>query len=355
MDYFQKINIKKTGFLVFLLVIAAASLFIFNQYFYKNQQVIASEREELAVTGTIEAKSVTAAFKVPGKIQELHVNEGDRVELGGSLALLESKELQAKLTQAQAAREAADAVANQAQKGVGAATEEVEAAIQYAESKVAQAEVGLKNAKQLYDRVVPLHENGVASDKELDEAANNYELAQKTLEEAEAGLAQAESARKKVEVAEAAHGAALGQCKQADGAISEAQAYLDNILLTAPICGYITQKFLEAGEMVNAGTPVFEITDLANTHVKVFISEKKIGRVHLGQEAEIRVDAFPDKVFKGKVVWINNAGEFAVKKAVDDQHERDIRSFQVKIEIPNPDLVLKTGMTARVKILEGGE
>ena len=75
--------------------------------------------------------------------------------------------------------------------------------------------------------------------------------------------------------------------------------------------------------------------------------------MHLGREAEIRVDAFPDKVFKGKVVWINNAGEFAVKKAVDDQHERDIRSFQVKIEIPNPDLVLKTGMTARVKILEG--
>ena len=84
----------------------------------------------------------------------------------------------------------------------------------------------------------------------------------------------------------------------------------------------------------------------------MFISEKKIGRVRLGQKVEIRVPAFPDKVFEGKVVFINNAGEFAVKKAVNEQYQHDIRSFEVKIDVPNQDLLLKVGMTANVKILE---
>jgi len=119
--------------------------------------------------------------------------------------------------------------------------------------------------------------------------------------------------------------------------------------------GYITQKYLQLGEMLNAGTPVFEITDLAHTYVNIYISEDKIGRVQLNQEAEITVDAFPERVFKGKVVLVNGAGEFAVKKAINEQYEHDIRSFKVKIDVPNSDLALKTGMTARVKIIEGAE
>lgn len=66
------------------------------------------------------------------------------------------------------------------------------------------------------------------------------------------------------------------------------------------------------------------------------------------------MDSFPGRFFKGKVVWINDAGEFAVRKAVNEQYDHDIRSFEVKIDVPNPDLVLKTGMTARVRILEEG-
>lgn len=135
--------------------------------------------------------------------------------------------------------------------------------------------------------------------------------------------------------------------------MQEAETYLRNTHLKAPISGYITKKFLEAGEMVGAGTPVFEITDLEHTYVKVYIDERKIGRVHLNQAVEVRVDSFPGRVFKGKVVYISDAGEFAVRKAVNEQYDHDIRSFEVKIDIPNPDLVLKTGMTARVKILEG--
>ncbi len=348
---FTKIDIKKIIFVLLFLGITALAVFIFATL-NKHQSTVIKERDDITATGTIEARNVMASFKIPGKIENIYVDEGSKVEMGQELARLESRELAAKLAQAKGAHEAARATARQASESVPLTSQQVETSIEQAQAKVAQAEVAVNDAKLLYDRMSALYESEATSQKSFDDAKNNYELAQNKLREAQAVLQQAESSRLKVEVAQAQHEAALGQSEQAGGAVQEAQAYLENTVMKAPLSGYITQKLLEQGEMVNAGTPVFEITDLQHTYVKVFISEKKIGRVHLGQEAEVTVDSFPDKVFKGKVVWINNAGEFAVRKAVNEQYEHDIRSFEVKIDISNPDLALKTGMTAVAKIIE---
>lgn len=367
MNALNRIGFKKAAVTVLLAGITAAAVFIFHNYFYKQQAAIAEERDSLTATGTIEARTAMAAFKIAGKIEALLVDEGARVEQGQELARLDCSELDAKLAQAEGAYAAAQGQVNQASNNVTYQSQQIEAKIKQAEAGVAEAEVGVKdaqdqlnNAKDLYDRLNLLHDQGAVDDRKLEEARNGYErarnaydAAQKKLQEALALLDQAISARTGVEVARAQQEAAAGQARQAAGAVQEARTYLADAVLKAPLAGFITQKLLEQGEMVNAGTPVFEITDLPHTYVKVYISEKKIGRVHLGQEAEITVDAFPGKTFKGKVVWINDAGEFAVKKAINDQYDHDIRSFEVKIDVPNPDLVLKTGMTARVKILEG--
>lgn len=350
-DAFVKMELKKKIILTLFLSVLALSILIFYS-FHKNQTAASKERDGLTATGTIEAKNVMASFKIAGKIDAIYVDEGSKVEKGQELATLESHEVTARLVQARGAYEAAVAQARQAGESVPLTSQQIETAIEQARAKAAQAEVGLKDAKQLYDRIAALHESGAVSEKSFDDAKNNYELAQNKLKEAQSALDQAVSARLKVQVARAQYDAATGQSNQAGGAVQEARAYLDNTRLAAPMSGYITRKNLEQGEMVNAGTPVFEITDLLHTYVKVFISEKKIGRVHLDQNAEITVDSFPGRTFKGRVVWINNAGEFAVRKAVNEQYEHDIRSFEVKIDVPNPDLALKTGMTARVKIVE---
>ncbi|NPV73207.1 MAG: efflux RND transporter periplasmic adaptor subunit [Pelotomaculum sp.] len=353
-DLLAATGAKKNKLIVaflFLAIIALSALIIFS--LHRRQASLYEERDSLTATGTVEAKNVTASFKVAGKIEAIFAGEGSRVEEGQELAVLEAKEITAKLNQALGAHEAALAQARQAGESVPLTSQQVETAIDQARAKVAQAEVGLNDARLLYERTAKLWENGAVAQKSYDDAKNNYELAQNRLKEAQAALDQALSARLKVQVAQAQHEAALAQSRQAAGAVQEAQVYLENTRLKAPISGYITQKFAEQGEMVNAGTPVFEITDLEHTYVKVFISEKKIGRVRLGQDAEVTVDSFPGRVFPGKVVWINDAGEFAVRKAVNEQYEHDIRSFEVKIDVPNPDLALKTGMTAHVRILEG--
>jgi HlyD family secretion protein len=253
------------------------------------------------------------------------------------------------------AYEAASAQAKQAGSSVPLTCQQVETTIEQARAKVAQAEVGVTDARQQLERAQSLHDSGAISDKSLDDAKNNFDLAQNKLSEAQSGLDQALSARLKVQVAQSQYEATVGQSNQAGGAVEEAQAYVDNSILKAPISGYITQKLLEQGEMVNAGTPVLEITDIQHTYIKIFISESKIGRVKLGQAAEVTVDSFPERVFSGKVVWINNAGDFAVQRAVNEQYEHDLRSFEVKVDVPNQDLALKTGMTARVKLVEEGE
>lgn len=344
---------KKLLFL--FLGIASLALVLTIGYFTKNSVTAANQKNELTAIGTIEARTALASFKIPGKLDTILVEEGAKVQKGQELATLENNQLLAKLNQAEGALSAATSTARQANEAVDLTAQQVEATIAQMQAKVAQAEVAVKNAQQLYDRVSILHENNAVSANEFDKVQNNYHLAQSQLAEAQAALNQAISARLQVQTAQSQYQAAQGQSSQAQGAVEEAQSYLADAHLKAPIAGYITQKFLEEGEMLNAGTPVFEVTDLEHPYVKVYISEKKIGRVYLNQPVEVRVEAFPNQVFKGKVVWINDAGEFAVKKAVNEQHEHDIRSFEVKIDIPNAELLLKVGMTAQVKLLEGAK
>ena len=353
MNELVKIRVKKVSVFILFIGIIAASVLIFNRYFYAQKVILTSEQQSLTETGTIEATNVMASFKVPGKLEKVFVDEGNKVELGQEIASVEGQEIGSDLVAAQGAYSVAIGQAERAAQTVPMTSQQVESTITQTQAKVVQAEVGVKDAKLTYDRAVGLMEGRVIPQKTLDDATNAYDLAQSKLKEAQGGLEQALAARLNVGIAESQYQAAQGGVQQASGAVQKANAYLSNTHLLSPMAGYITQKYLQSGEMLNAGTPVFEITDLDHTYVNIYISETKIGRVQLNGEAEVTVDAFPDRVFKGKVVLINDAGEFAVKKAINEQYDHDIRSFKVKIDVSNQDLALKTGMTAKVKIIEG--
>lgn len=353
MDYLGDLKKKKITVLALFLIIIAGTVLILGGHLQGQHKALAEERGKLTATGTVEAKTVMCSFKIPGRVDCLQVQEGDAVEKGQELAVLDQRELEAKLRQAQGGKEAVQGQASQANIAIPLTSQQIEAKVQQAQAMVAKAQVGVTNAQQQLERVQSLRECEAVSQSTLDEAQNAYGAAKQDLEAAQGQLNEAMAARIQVQVAEAQYSAASGLCQQAEGAVAEAEAYMENAVLKAPCSGYITAQYLEEGEMLNAGTPVFEITDLNNTFVKVFIDEKKIGRVTVGQAAEISLDAYPGQSFPGKVVWVNAAGQFAVKKAISEQHAHDIRSFEVKIEVPNDKLQLKTGMTASVKIIEG--
>jgi HlyD family secretion protein len=334
-----------------ILIVAVAALIFWN--FDRNQRLLQASHDSLIATGTVDAPTVMVSFKVEGQIASLLVGEGDQVVQGEEIGRLDATEITAKFVQAQGAASAASAQVQEADSAVPLASDQVDSTIAQAQAMVAKAGAGLQNAQQKYDQAKGMYDAQAGSSSQLEEATDNYNAAQGDLQAAQAALAQAQSSRLQVAIAQDKYAAAVGQGSQAEGAVQEAQAYLDDTHLLAPMAGLITQKFLEQGDMVNALTPVYEITDLLHTYVKVYIDEKKIGRVHPGQDVQVTVDAFPNRVFQGKVVLVNDAGDFAVQQALNDQYDHDIRYYEVKVDLPNSDLSLKTGMTARVQILEG--
>lgn len=326
----KKKNVICLGLIV-LVIVAGVGFYV---HYDKKQKAVLAQRESLTATGLVEATTVNVAFKVAGRIDKMLVDTGSTIVVDQEIANLESREIEAKVLQALGGVQAAQALADEAGSSIHLTSRTVEA-------KVEQAQAAYDNSKQQYERVKALHDGGAASDSSLDQAVNDLKAKQGLLDEAIA-------ARLNLEVIRQKYQAAVGNKQSAEGLLLEAQTALDNTHMKSPVDGIVTQKYLDAGEMVNAGTPVYEISDLKHPYVKVFIDETKIGRVSLNQDVDVQVDAYPQRVFKGKVVWINDAGQFAVHKAINEQFSHDIRSFEVKINLSNEDLALKTGMTARV-------
>ncbi len=143
----------------------------------------------------------------------------------------------------------------------------------------------------------------------------------------------------------------------ADTAYRVAKASYDQIAATilnaviySPVGGTLLEKNLEVGEMAFPGTPILTVADISRPWMYVYVNEKKLGFVKLGQAVQVIVDSFPDKKYKAKVVSISNKAEFT-PKTIQTREERVKLVFAVKIAIENPDLSLKPGMPADAEIM----
>ncbi|MFN3476405.1 MAG: HlyD family secretion protein [Candidatus Methylomirabilales bacterium] len=130
---------------------------------------------------------------------------------------------------------------------------------------------------------------------------------------------------------------------------SAAETQFGYTILKSPQAGVVLRKHVEPGEMIAAGTPIVTIADLQDIWLKIYIPEPQLGRIKLGQTAEITTDSYPGKVYKGRVTFINSEAEFTPKN-VQTQEERVKLVFAVKISVDNPNQELKPGMPADAKV-----
>jgi multidrug resistance efflux pump len=138
---------------------------------------------------------------------------------------------------------------------------------------------------------------------------------------------------------------AKAQLKQARAALEQARANLKKTKIKAPVSGTIIEKYFEQGELVVPGSSLFAISNLEKVTLTVYIEEVNLGKVKLGQKAEVKVDAYPDRIFEGEVTQIANQAEFT-PSAVQTKEERATTVYAVKISLDNKDLTLKAGMPA---------
>ncbi len=294
--------------------------------------------DKLFLTGTIEAIEVNVSSKVTGEVTLIKVDEGDKVSVGDTLALIDPSEYILQYQQALAAEKVAEAQYLLLFRG--SRKED----IKQAEENLKQAEASYKNAKDDYERIQNLFSTGSVSSKQFDDARTRYEIAEAQLNSARQVMEKLKTGARQEEI-----DAAKARFEQATAQTKLIQKKISDCTILSPISGYITKRILEKGELVNYGTPIVRISNLDELYVMVYLPETNLPKIKLGNPAEIKVDAFPDRKFSGNVVYISPEAEFTPKN-IQTKEERVKLVFGVKIKIPNEDHLLKVGLPADVVI-----
>jgi len=295
--------------------------------------------EPLMWQGEVEANEVRVSGKLPGRIERFLVEEGQYVNKGDTLVLLESPEIEAKLQQVIAVEEAAFA---QKQKAMtGARKQQIEAAYEQWQ----RAEAGADIAKKTFERVSNLYEKGVLPAQKRDEAdANN---------KASAALARAAKSQYDLALSGAQKEdkeAAQALLSQAKGAVSEVEAYMKETCLLSPINGEISDIFPKQGELVGTGAPIMNVLDLTDTWVVFNIREDMLAGIKQGQTFKAIVPALGNKTIELKITRIKALGNYATWKATKVSGDFDLKSFEIKAKPLVPVDGLRPGMSVRAEL-----
>ena len=307
-----------------------------------------SRHDAIYYSGTIEATQYRLSFQVPGQVARVLAEEGHAVAAGDLLAELDLRELQARYDQAKANDErfrtvVAALAAQLRETETGNRPQDIERARQ----AFLAAQAVMEEARKNMEKYRRLFQSSIVSEKEWDAVKLRYDIALRDYERnVEAyDLAREGSRRERIDAARAQLQGARAQQASGEAARKQAEVQLSHGQLKAPAAGIITGRNVEPGEVVNPAQEVMSLADLSRVDLKIFVEETEIGRVKPGQEVDVRVDTFPERVFQGTVAYISPEAEFT-PKIIQTRKERVKLVYLVKVSVPNPDLVLRSGMPA---------
>lgn len=358
---------KRVTFII-VLVVAVAATALYAGWFRRDTALQGS--------GTVEARNIRVGSEVGGRIDKVLVREGDSVAPGQILITFDDKELQASLEQSRANAEkaargfrpeeiaearaaAAQARAEYEMRRNGYRQEDIDAA---------KADLDRANADEVrthldFDRYDALAKKDLVSKQQRDTAEANWKVA----------VAQQQNARHKLE--ELQRGYRPEEIASAEARYHQTQATLEKLergnrhedielakavyaydqaryrerQVTAPAAAVVEVLDVRPGDLIAPNTPVATLLERDQIYVRIYIPETEIGRVHIGQKAEVRVDSFPKQVFDGLVEQINQQAEF-LPRNVQTREERVHQVFGVKIRINDPSGHVLAGMAADVKL-----
>lgn len=341
---------------------------------------------EIQVTGTIEALQVDVSAKITGRITALLVDAGQAVTKGQVLARLDVTELEAGARRAEAALRTAEAQLRDLQAGARVwEVNEARAQVARAQARlkdllagsraqeIQQAREALRGAtatreltERDYRRAQELYAKELIAAQEVDRTKQAWEVAvaneraaREKLSMVEAGFREQEIAQARAELRAAeerlalllagprpdAVQAARGQVAEAKAAVALAESRVREGTIVSPLTGIVLRKNLEGGEIANPGVPIVTLVDPADMWLRAYVSETEVGRIRVGNPAQVTVDAFPGRAFPGKIREIASEAEFTPKN-VQTKKERTNLVFRVRIALPNTQGLLKPGMPA---------
>ncbi|MBQ6378393.1 MAG: biotin/lipoyl-binding protein [Prevotella sp.] len=295
------------------------------------------DRDPDIIQGQVEVSEYRVSSKVPGRILELRVKEGDYVKVGDTLAILDAPEVRAKMEQAQSAESAAAALELKAQNG--ARKEQIQGAF----SVLQQAKAGFEIAEKSYNRVQRLYDEGVMSAQKRDEAYANYKAMEAQVKAAQSQYDMAvNGARMEDKLAAAA------QVGRAKGAVNEVNSYIHETVQIAQMEGEVSDIYPKVGELVGTGSPIMSISIMQDMWGTFNVREDQLNGMQVGTEFTAFVPAF-NKDIKMKVYYLKDQGSYAVWKATKANGQYDLKTFEVKARPVEKLDGLRPGMSLIIK------
>lgn len=291
-------------------------------------------------TGIVECKEVDIRAKIPGKITNIYVQEGQEVKAGTLLFTTDDRDLKVKKLQAAASVKAAKAQLEKAKNG---ATDET---IKSAKALADKAQLNVDLLQKEYDKMLIMYDTGGLSQDNLDKLTTQLEAAKLDAYMAGEQYNTALNGARTEDVE-----ALTAQYEAAKAVLAEVDLNLDATKVVAPTDGIVTMISSEVGELIASGTPVVTITDYSDRWVLVNVDELHIGKLAAGQNLLLTAKAYPDKEFTGTILNVSKTPDFATKKSTNELNDQDIVTYEVKIAIPTDDNLLYPGMLTNV-ILE---
>lgn len=286
------------------------------------------------IQGQAEVTEYRVSSKVPGRILEFRVKEGDSVSAGDTLALLEAPEVIAKMEQARAAQAAAQAQNEKAMKG--ARQEQIQAAYELWQ----KAQAGVSIAEKSYKRVKNLYEQGVMPAQKLDEVTAQRDAAIATEKAAKAQYTMAKNGAEQEDKL-----AAEALVNRAKGAVAEVESYIKETYLIASADGEVAEIFPKVGELVGTGAPIMNIAQLNDMWVTFNVREDLLEKLTVGSEFEAVVPALGNRAVQLKVYYMKDLGSYAAWKATKTTGQFDLKTFEVKAAPLHKVKNLRPGMS----------
>lgn len=298
---------------------------------------LAFKSEPEVIQGYVEVSEYRVSSKVPGRVLELRVKEGDYVKVGDTLAILDAPDVKAKLAQAQSAESAATAMDQMANNG--ARREQINGAF----ALLQQAKAGLEIAQKSYNRVQRLYDEGVMSAQKRDEAFANYKALEAQVKAAKSQYDMAVNGARREEKL-----AAAAQVNRAKGAVQEVNSYINETMQIAQKEGEVSDVFPKVGELIGTGSPIMNISILDDMWGTFNVREDQLNGMQVGSTITAFVPAF-NKEIKMKVYYIKDQGSYATWKATKANGQYDLKTFEVKARPIKPFEGLRPGMSLILK------
>ena len=295
------------------------------------------KQEPEIIEGQVEVSEYRVSSKVPGRILELRVKEGDYVNAGDTLAIIDAPEVRAKMTQARSAENAASAMDEMANNG--ARKEQIRAA----NALLQQAKAGLEIAQKSYNRVQRLFDEGVMSAQKRDEAFANYKALEAQVKAAQSQYDMAVNGARWEEKK-----AAAAQVDRAKGAVDEVNSYIHETMQIAQMAGEVSDIFPKVGELVGTGSPIMSISLMNDIWGTFNVREDQLNGMTVGSTITAFVPAFKKEV-RMKVYYIKDQGTYAVWKATKSNGQYDLKTFEVKVRPIDKIEGLRPGMSLIIK------